>query len=46
MPTSISMEIWMLRNCLTWLDQEYLSKYGEKEVDSKISMQKAFDAPA
>ena len=30
---------------LTWLDQEYLSKYGEKEVDSKISMQKAFDAP-
>ena len=30
---------------LTLLDHKYLSKYGEKEVDSKISMQKAFDAP-
>lgn len=28
---------------LLWLDQEYLSQYNRKEVDSRIQMQKAFD---
>ena len=30
---------------LTWLDQEYLSKYDYLEVDSEIQVQKPFEAP-
>ncbi len=30
---------------LTWLDEEYLSHYEERPVDSRIREQKAFEAP-
>lgn len=30
---------------LQWMDEEYLSRYDVKEVDSKIAMQKPFEAP-
>ena len=30
---------------LTWLDEEYLSHYEERQVDSRIREQKAFEAP-
>lgn len=30
---------------LTWLDEEYLSRYDRLEVDSGIAMQEAFDTP-
>lgn len=30
---------------LTWLDEEYLSRYEERPVDSRIREQKAFEAP-
>lgn len=30
---------------LQWMDEEYLSKYEEIELDSTIKLQKAFDAP-
>ena len=30
---------------LRWLDQEYLSHYEERQVDSRISEQKAFEKP-
>ncbi len=29
---------------LTWLDQEYLSRFDVREVDSEIGLQKSFDA--